>query len=122
MVDMRHKLVTFIVKNPPPVSSGTKTGRKAAAAQEEKLKKTKSNDSVNASDDEEDNASDEDHDALTRRIQAEAAELKDGGSGKLDDWTEATETEAYGGLSADMARKLNLVDDDAEDGDGAHYF
>ena len=120
---MRHKLVTFIVKNPPPIAA---YGKKATSAGKQRGKKDGSpavggdeDASAEVSDDNED-------DELTRRIHAEAAQLPQGDEldSSLDDWSAPVSNEAIaarqqelGGLSEDVARRLNLMDEeDGEDG------
>jgi translation initiation factor 5 len=114
---MRHKLTTFIVKNPPPPPNDKYT------------KKKKENDAIaNGKSDEDKDDDSEADEALTKRIQEEAAQLPHkNGNGVNgdddDDWAEDTSEEAQAARMRELQEGLNakLVlgeDDDDEDEDG----
>lgn len=113
-VDGRHKLAAFIVKNPPPPVNDNYT------------KKKKENDAIanGKSDEEDDSEADE---ALTKRIQAEAAQLKDAANSDDDDWAEDTSEEAQAARMRELQEGLNakLVlgdeDEDDEEESGGKY-
>lgn len=102
-VDMRHKLTTFITKNPPPKK---KKGSRGATADD-------------GNDDAGDGGSD---DELTKRIKAEAAEIptaEQRAKGKHDEqWSVDTSEEAVKArvkaLEGGFSNALNLGDDDED--------
>ena len=79
IIDPRHKLSTFILKNPPAGAKGGKKGKKAATATANVVGGGKSISDI-ASGQQQENGSgdvgDDDDDVLTRKINAEAAALK----------------------------------------------
>jgi len=85
-VDMRHKLTTFIVKNPPPK---TKKGKKGHADAGGADASPLNPDTAEAN---EDGA--ESDDELTRKIKAEAADLTTETALANEDWSEDTSPEA----------------------------
>ncbi|PIL29902.1 hypothetical protein GSI_07812 [Ganoderma sinense ZZ0214-1] len=123
-VDMRHKLTTFIIKNPPknPKKSKSKKGNgdsptpngngNHAAAPE--------------NGDFEDDAGGESDDELTKRIKAEAAELNDEAAIAKEDWSADTSPEAVKArikaVEATMASVALAGGDDDSDEDADSPF
>lgn len=119
-VDMRHKLTTYIIKNPPPKKS--KKGQGVDASEGEK-------NGVNTPADEDAGSDDE----LTKRIQEEAkeiptAEQRNGiNGGEDEDWSVDTSEAAVaarikaleGGLEGSLTLN-NDEDEDAEDEDSPY--
>ncbi|KAF8510801.1 eukaryotic translation initiation factor 5 [Hysterangium stoloniferum] len=106
-VDMRHKLTTFIVKNPPKTK---KKGRKATAGENGETVDTPGDHTPENV--EQDGGSD---DEITRRIKAEAAELAPA-HGSDDKWSADTRE-----LEGKLKSGLVLGDDDSdEDGESPY--
>lgn len=117
LVDNRHKLCTFILKNPPETKKKSK-----------KDKKAKNADAGSPNPDGE-NGADElaDQDELTRRIEGEAvdAQTADRQSAlKSDGWSADTSSDAVKArmrsLESGVANGLSLGDDDDDEGGGPY--
>jgi hypothetical protein len=94
---MRHKLVAFIIKNPPGGSSangGSSKSRKGRRGQKGSSESVDASNEQSAEDDE-DEMEDEDDggDELAKKFAAEAAQLKQSNS-QLDDWSQDMSEEA----------------------------
>ena len=126
-VDARHKLSSFITKNPPKrekkAKGSKKSGKKNGDAENGNSPKDSGSEDING---EADGGSD---DELTRRIQAEAKELPTNGDGvevKDDDWAvdmseEAIKARAQN-LPDDLKRSLVIEGDDDEAAGGDNPF
>lgn len=114
-VDMRHKLTTFIIKNPPKVSKKSKKAKEGA---------TTDNGGGSPPGEEDEDAGAESDDELTKRIKSEAAELS---NAKLneDEWGTDTSPEAVKArvkaLEGTMQSALVLGDDDSDDDANSPY-
>jgi translation initiation factor 5 len=111
-VDMRHKLVTFILKN--PIKTTKKSKKKSGNADADVG--GGSPDDLENGDDAEDGAASDDE--LTRRIKAEAAELNTDTKLAKEDWSQDTSEDAVKArvkeLQGTMASVV-LGDDDDDD-------
>jgi len=120
IVDMRHKLVTFIIKNPPK-NPKKKSGKKQASAEKDANNGSQSPEAGEA--DVNENGDGESDDELTKRIKAEADQLNADAAIAKDDWSVDTSAEAVKAriksVEAGMAGVKLLGDDDSGDEGGA---
>lgn len=122
LVDPRHKLTSFIVKNPPETAKSKKKAMANAGASTSTAEANAAADAADGGDDGEDDGGD---DELTRRINAEAANLPEmDGSDDDDQWTADVSEEAVRARQKQLERTMaNLgVDDDGTDQAVYHEF
>lgn len=117
MVDPRHKLTSFILKNPPSTAKGKKKAATASA-------NVGGNSDVNGNGSDKANGDDgDDDDELTKRINAEAADLPENGTyGDDDNWAVDVSEEAVKARQKELERSLAVLDvnDEEEEDDGAY--
>lgn len=135
MVDPRHKLSSFILKNPP--ATANKGKKKAATASanvgggdsgngsDEGANNTNGKDDANGGANGANGGGESDDDELTKRINAEAAGLPaDGAYGNDDDenWAVDVSDEAVKARQKELERSLAVLDvNDEEEEDDAAY-
>jgi translation initiation factor 5 len=112
-VDMRHKLTTFIVKNPPVKAKKTKKRTGTADAE------NGGGDGHDNGEGENDDGGAESDDELTKKIKAEAAELNQETTLAKEDWSADTSPEAVKQRIKALEGNLGAVnlDDDGSDED-----
>lgn len=118
--DNRHKLATYITRNPPPPpGKAGKKGKHAGAnpaggggAVDEDGNPVDSSTAAGSSGGDEE---DDDEDELSRRINSEAAQLPAVSVIATEDWSEDTSPEAVARRMQEMAIRPNLLGDDEED-------
>lgn len=114
LVDPRHKLTSYIVKNPPETAKSKKKAMANAGASTSTAEANAAADAAEGGD----NAADDGDDELTRRINAEAANLPDMDAGDDDDsWTADVSEEAVRARQKQLERTMATlgVDDDQVD-------
>lgn len=111
-IDMRHRLVPFILKNPPSTANNTSSKKR-------KSKKGGSDDAGNGESEDAEGSDDE----LTRRIREEAAALPEAPTNADDDndWavdmSEEAQAQRMRALESSISNSLVLGDDEDDDDD-----
>lgn len=124
--DMRHKLVAFIIKNPPVSKSGS-GGKKDRKGKKNKGDDANGNGSP-ADGNSQMNSGDEDEgdDEITRRINAEAADLPNAANSDDhddEDWSVDTSADAVARRMKDLAVDVSKMtgEEDDEEAGGSKY-
>ncbi|CAO3674200.1 unnamed protein product [Rhizopus microsporus] len=124
MADMRHKLSTYIIKNPPAVASkNVRRQRKAATAQTNNTGEDAA-EAIDGSDEAADAGNGSDDDIISQRIQKQAAGLNMESKLALEDWSEDTSEAAVAQRMKELSIKrggaFGGVDDDDEEVDNKY--